>query len=152
MTDHATTDPKPRPPLLDLMEDAPFLMVEGTPHSKAMDMRVVEVWRDNAVVEVPFSERLIGNPATGVVHGGVVTTILDQVSGMSVFCSLEKPRMIATLDLRIDYMRAATPEAPIVAHGHCHKLTKNIAFVRASAHNGDPDDPIAAATAAFMLQ
>ena len=55
-------------------------------------------------------------------------------------------------DLRIDYMRAARPRAGVVAHADCFRRTRQIAFVRAIAHDGDPDDPIAAAQAAFMLE
>ena len=39
----------------------------------------------------------------------------------------------------------------MLARAHCYKLTRSVAFVRAVAYEDDPDDPIAAAQAAFML-
>jgi acyl-coenzyme A thioesterase PaaI-like protein len=68
-----------------------------------------------------------------------------------VWASLEAYTSIATLDLRIDYMRAAEPGHDVFAHAHCYKLTRSIAFVRAQAYDRDRADPIATAQAAFML-
>jgi acyl-coenzyme A thioesterase PaaI-like protein len=65
--------------------------------------------------------------------------------------ALDSFKYIATLDLRIDYMRAAEPGKDVFAKAHCFKVTKNVAFVRAVAYDDDPEDPVAAATAAFML-
>jgi acyl-coenzyme A thioesterase PaaI-like protein len=58
---------------------------------------------------------------------------------------------IATLDLRIDYMKPATPERDIFAYAECFKVTKNIAFVRGLAYHTDRNDPIATCAATFML-
>jgi acyl-coenzyme A thioesterase PaaI-like protein len=58
---------------------------------------------------------------------------------------------IATLDLRIDYMKAANPGEDIFAFAECYKVTKNIAFARGVAYHTDRTDPIATCAAAFML-
>ena len=79
-----------------------------------------------------------------------VTTLLDLVGGLSIRAADAVPQ--GTLDLRIDYMRPAKARADLIAEGHCYKLTRTIAFVRAQAHDGDPDDPVATAQAAFALR
>ena len=58
---------------------------------------------------------------------------------------------IATLDLRIDYVKLGTPRRDVVIHTHCYKVTRNVAFVRGVAYHDDEDDPIASATGTFML-
>ena len=62
------------------------------------------------LMKIPYAPHLVGNPETGVVHGGVVTTLLDHASGLAVMCALEGFASTATLDLRIDYHAPATPE------------------------------------------
>ena len=56
----------------------------------------------------------------------------------------------ATLDLRVDYLRPATPGRRIVGRGECYGLTKSIAFVRGTAHDGDADDLVAHVTGTFI--
>jgi uncharacterized protein (TIGR00369 family) len=126
-------------------------MLDHVPHAKAVGMTVVSVERGAAVLKLPYDERLVGNPDTGVVHGGVITTLLDNSCGIAVGASLNEMRPIATLDLRIDYMKPATPKLDIFARAECYKTTTNIAFVRACAYHDDPNDPIATAVGAFML-
>jgi uncharacterized protein (TIGR00369 family) len=143
--------PEP-PPLKGLLGDEhEHLLIEGVPHAQALGLTMVEMTRANAVVKLPYDPRLIGNPETGVIHGGAVTTLLDNVSGLAVFAAMEELTSIATLDLRIDYMRAATPGKDILGHAYCYKVTRTIAFVRGEAYEDSPDDPIATCTGAFML-
>lgn len=129
-------------------------MASGTPQSVALGMRIVSVQPGEAVMALPHRAELVGDPETGVLAGGVVTTLLDQVCGLAVSSRLVadgNPGPIATLDLRIDYMRAAEPGRDILARALCYHLTHSIAFVRASAYDGDEADPVATVQAAFAL-
>lgn len=145
------TETRRDPPLLDLLGEHRHLLLDTIPHAKALGLTLVDIWYANAVIKLPYSDQIIGNPETGVIHGGAVTTLLDNVSGVAVFCTIEEPTATATLDLRIDYMRAATPGKDIIAHAHCYKLTRNVAFVRGVAYEDDENDPIASSAGAFML-
>src|ERR1700681_1559034 len=93
----------------------------------------------------------VGDTATGVLHGGVVTAMLDESCGMAVQLALDGTRAIATLDLRIDYQKPATPGLDIKAHSVCYRVTRSIAFVRSTAYQESEDDPVATATACFMI-
>ena len=93
----------------------------------------------------------VGDTETGVLHGGVVTAMLDESCGMAVQLALDGTRAIATLDLRIDYQKPATPGLDIRAHAVCYRTTRSIAFVRATAYQESEDDPVATATACFMV-
>jgi uncharacterized protein (TIGR00369 family) len=138
-------------PVLELVRENPQLLIAHIPHAQAIGLTVLEARPDEARLKVPYAETLVGNPETGVVHGGVITTLLDNAGGTAVILALEQPRSIATLDLRIDYMKPATPGRDIVGYCHCYKVTRNVAFVRGVAYHDTAEDPIATMVATFML-
>ncbi len=123
------------------------------PHARAVGLTLVSHDDGGCVVKVPYAEHLVGDPDTGVVHGGVLTALLDNSCGMAVRPAGQDSGSLsmATLDLRIDYMGAAQPHQDIFAHAVCYKRTRHIAFVRATAYQSTPDDPIATCVASFML-
>src|SRR6186713_2025411 len=100
---------------------------------------------------LPYRPVFVGDTGTGVLHGGVVTAMLDESCGMAVQLALDGARAIATLDLRIDYLKPATPGLDIKAHSVCYRVTRSIAFVRSTAYQESEDEPVATATACFMI-
>lgn len=100
---------------------------------------------------LPYRPVFVGDSETGVLHGGVVTAMLDESCGMAVQLALDGSSAIATLDLRIDYQKPATPGLDIRAHSVCYRVTRSIAFVRSTAYQESEDDPVATATACFMI-
>jgi len=130
-------------------------IVQGHMHQTAffahLKGEVVGFGPAKATMRIPYGPHLVGNPDTGVVHGGVITALLDHTSGAAVMAALKDPMAIATLDLRIDYMKPATPGEAIIAEVTCLKVTHSVAFVRGSAYQSSPDDPVAICTGAFML-
>jgi uncharacterized protein (TIGR00369 family) len=100
---------------------------------------------------LPYRPVFVGDTQTGVLHGGVVTAMLDESCGMAVQLALDGTRAIATLDLRIDYQKPATPRLDIKAHSVCFRVTRSIAFVRSTAYQDSEDEPVATATACFMI-
>ena len=125
--------------------------IQAMPQARALGLELMKVGDAEAVIRAPYSPDLVGDPETGVIAGGVITTLLDQTCGQAVWNALRSPTSVATLDLRIDYMRAAEPGLDVFAHAHCYKVTRSVAFVRAQAYDRDPSDPIATAQAAFIL-
>jgi uncharacterized protein (TIGR00369 family) len=121
------------------------------PHNQALGLEVVELDDARARFRLPWQEKLVGNPKTEVLHGGVITSMMDACCGAAVFMALDAPMPIATLDLRIDYLRPATPRQEVFASAHCYKVTRNVAFVRSIAYQATEDDPIASAAGTFML-
>lgn len=125
--------------------------IDAVPHNHALGMQVESMERGAAVFRLPYRADLVGNPESGVLHGGVVTALLDACSGAAVFSALPRLSPIATLDLRCDFLRPAEPLRELVARAECYRLTRNVAFTRALAHHGDATAPVAAAAGTFML-
>jgi uncharacterized protein (TIGR00369 family) len=126
-------------------------LIGRIPHSRALDLRIVDMWRGRAIIALPWAAHLVGNADTGVLAGGAITALLDSVSGSAVASLMVDIVPFATLDLRIDYNRPAEPRLEVVADAQCYRLTPNIAFTRATAHQGDPAQPVATAAGTFMI-
>lgn len=126
------------------------IFVQGAPHGKLLGLKFVAVDVGRATLSLPYNTKFIGNPKTRVLHGGAITTLLDQASGLAAMAGFDTFQSVATLNLSIDYMRAARPGETVIGSAHCYKATRHVAFVRGLAHDGDEDDPIAMSQATFM--
>jgi uncharacterized protein (TIGR00369 family) len=126
-------------------------LASGAAHTQALGFSFDGMVGDAVRLRVPWNPALIGDPDHQVLAGGLVTTLLDHVGGLAVWKDLTTFQPIATLDLRVDYMRAARTGRDLLAQAHCYKLTRNIAFVRAFAFEDDPSDPVAAAQATYVI-
>ena len=105
---------------------------------------------DWAELALPYAEKLIGDPATGVIASGPILALMDMATSVAVWLKLDLFKPHATLDLRIDYLRPARPGCTVIGRGECYRITRSVAFVRGQAHDGDPGDPVANVAATFM--
>lgn len=121
------------------------------PHNRALGLRVLSMTEGRATFVLPYAAHLVGNPETGVLHGGAVSAAMDAACGTAVFQALSRPMPIATLDLRIDYLKPATAGRDVTIMAHCYKVTRSVAFVRGVAYLDDEGDPIASCAGSFML-
>lgn len=147
MADDPTSDDKSRVDKDRIVRQ----FIEALPFSKALQMEMEEMGEGRAVISMPYSKALVGDPATGVIHGGAVSALMDTCGGAAVMSHPQALSATATLDLRIDYMRPATPGDRITARAHCYHVTRSVAFIRAEAFDADETRPVAAATGAFTV-
>jgi len=140
------------------MSDKPEFFDPATSERMAQTAYIVGIGAEvvfreggKAKMRLPYGPHLIGNPDTGVVHGGVITGLLDHCCGMAVGMALREMRPYATLDLRIDYMKAAEPHQDIIVEAEILKVAREIVFARGIAHQGETANPIAIATGTFMM-
>lgn len=121
------------------------------PHARELGLQITRLDNGHATITMPYDVRLVGDPATGVLHGGAISVLMDTASGASVMSHPAAPMSTATLDLRIDYFRPATPGQPVTARAECHHVTRSVAFVRVIATDADETRPVAMGTGAFTL-
>lgn len=126
--------------------------IEALPHSRALGMSLTDIGEGTAEIMMPYDAKLIGDPETGVIHGGAVSALMDTCCGAAVMSHPATPAITATLDLRIDYMRPATPGQAIRTQATCFHVTRNVAFVRAVALDDDPERPVATAAGSFTVE
>jgi uncharacterized protein (TIGR00369 family) len=141
-------------PGADSVSIAPLVeaIARFVPHNRAIGIRFVSQIAGRVTLALPYDGKLVGNPLTGVVHGGAITALLDAACGLAVLVKLGEPIAIATLDLRIDYLRPATPTQEVLGRAECFKVTHNVAFVRSEAfHEGGEGDLVAVANGTFII-
>ena len=119
-------------------------------HFRALGMSVVAIDRDRLGLLLPYSDRIVGNPDSGVVHGGCLTALLDTCCGFAAATVLDELCLCPTIDLRIDYMGTAKPGESIVAEAEVIHITPHILFTRGIAYQGDPENPVARCSANFL--
>lgn len=130
----------------------PVQFMTALPHCKAMGMALDEIGEGAAQVSLAYDERFVGDPDTGVLHGGAISAVMDTCCGAAVMSHPKVNGATATIDLRIEYLRSATPNAGIITKAECYHVTRSVAFVRATAHDGDDDKPpVATASGTFMV-
>ena len=126
-------------------------MTEHVPWARETGFKLLSFETGRVVGLQPFADHLVGDPDAQVIHGGIITTMLDNFCGMACSSSLSEFRFVATLDLRIDYMRPAESGRDIIGEAECYHLTKSVAFARAWAYHDTKDKLIATAQAAFAI-
>lgn len=117
--------------------------------ARELGLSVTTAKKGQLTLCLPYSDRIIGNPDTGVIHGGAITTLMDTASGSVIICSLDDFELCPTLDLRVDYMRPAEPHKPVYARAETYKVTRNIIFTRCEAFQ-EPGETIANCVGTFM--
>ncbi len=120
-------------------------------HGQVLGLELLEASKEGITIKLPYSTDLVGNPYTGVIHGGAITALLDQSCGMAVAAAIAPELDITpTIDLRIDYMRPAEPHRDVLAYTHVYRVTRSVVFARGVAYQDDINKPIAHCVATFI--
>ncbi|QTN45841.1 PaaI family thioesterase [Ectopseudomonas mendocina] len=119
-------------------------------HCQVLGMQVQAANAKGLTLRLPYSQHIVGNPDSGVIHGGAITTLMDTTCGISTVCVLPDFEICPTLDLRIDYMHPAEPGKDVFGFAECYRVTPHVIFTRGYAYQDDPEQPIAHVVGTFM--
>ena len=88
------------------------------PFNQFLDIEIDELSLERVTMHLPMKPELIGNYVQGILHGGVIATLLDVTGGamaligamdrhqhLSTHERMSKLAKLGTIDLRVDYLR-----------------------------------------------
>ena len=132
------------------------------PFNKVLGLSADSMDIENARVHFNMREELLGNSVYGTLHGGVISAILDITGGFVVFLDLfkttkgasreklmERLTKVATIDMRVDYLRPGIGEE-FTASGYILRTGRKVAVVRMELHN-EENALIAVGTASYIV-
>lgn len=93
------------------------------PFHRFLNLEFVALEPGIVEVNLPFRQELVSNPDDPYIHGGVLSTLLDVAGDFAI--ATELGRGVPTIDMRIDFLRAARPE-PLIAHARVVKLGRSV--------------------------
>ena len=122
-------------------------MFERIPFNQALGIELDEVSTSQVVMHLPMKPELVGNFVHGILHGGVIASLLDVAGGaMAMLGAFDKHRhlttqeratrlsRLGTIDLRIDYLRPGRGSR-FSASAMLLRSGNKVAVVRSELHN-----------------
>ena len=103
-------------------------MEEEIPFNKLLEMKVEECSEGFARIRIPFRDELVGDTRRPALHGGVISAVIDACGGLAVWTRFEIEDLIATVDLRTDYLRPG-PDCDICAESKVVRMGNRVSVV-----------------------
>jgi len=147
---------------IDEQQHAVRQLFERIPFNEYLGIELDEVSRQRVVMHLPMKQELVGNFFHGILHGGVIASLLDVVGGaMAMIGAFEKHQhltteeralrlsRLGTIDLRIDYLRPGRGNR-FTCTSSLLRAGNKVAVARVELHN-EEQVYIASATATYMV-
>ena len=117
---------------------------EQLPRSALMDLIGGELdsWEEGRVVmSIKLEDRHM-NPG-GVLHGGVLTTLMDEATAhaIAIVRGLEAP--LATVDMNVSFLAAARPGDELECEARTLRIGRSVAFAEAEVRRRGRGDLVA---------
>ncbi len=146
----------------ELMKLLPDFVEGQIPFNKVLGLRVASLEMDSVCLKIEMKEELIGNPMREILHGGVISSVLDVTGGMTAAMGVLKKLAgrpfeeigkrllnVNTIDLRIDFLRPGRGQY-FLATGSIMRTGQKVAVIRMQLHN-DQDLLIAVGTGTYTV-
>lgn len=126
-------------------------MAAGLGHGKALNFQYSAHGEDWVDLALPWRPELVAIADQGIMASGAIVSLADMAGGTACWLKLGRFVPLATIDLRVDYLRAAERGETVIARGNIRRATRSVGFVRGTAHGGDVERPIAQFAATYMF-
>ncbi|ATJ81816.1 PaaI family thioesterase [Halomonas beimenensis] len=101
---------------------------DAVPHTRELGLEVLSAGPEGVRLRLPWHADLLGDEVRGLVHGGLLTMLLDTACGSAVLPALPEPEVCPTLDLRVDHYRPAVAGRAILAEARTVSVSASVVF------------------------
>jgi uncharacterized protein (TIGR00369 family) len=132
------------------------------PFNRILGLHIIRLKPDLVKAAFDMTDSLIGNYVQGSLHGGVISSVLDAVGGLTATTGmiqkkLDRPKeeiaqniaRVGTIDLRVDYLRPGKGRS-FISSASIMRIGKKVAVTRMELHN-DQDRLIAVGTGTYLI-
>lgn len=102
------------------------------------------------ILDMPYAPKLIGNPILPALHGGVTGSLLETAALVQILFETEAEKTPKTVDITIDYLRAAKP-VPSHARAELVRVGRRVISARAEMWQEDASKPVASFRGHFLV-
>ena len=123
---------------------------EQVPHGRDLGMQVVSVDQGQVCMRLTPQSWMFAHKDTKEICTSVLYSLADSAGGLAVFAGALELMPIATLDLRMDYLRPAIGDRALSAVATCRHLSDDVAFIHCDILSEGNRELLATANATFM--
>jgi len=121
--------------------------VKNSPYPTHMRMTLDRIDIDRAEVVIQLAECHL--QPYGIVHGGVVATIIDTATFWAAFLRLPEADGLVNVDLKLNYLNSIV-SGKLIARGTCLRPGRSISYSEASVYD-ESENLIAHGTSTLMV-
>ena len=121
-------------------------MVHASPYPALIGMTIASLEIDRCRIELTLRRDHL--QPFGIVHGGVLATLIDTATFWAAFMRLPDDAGLVNVDLKLNYLRAVV-DGNLRAEGECLRAGRQISYTVASVYN-DANELVAHGTSTMM--
>lgn len=126
-------------------------LIDVIPYCQYLGIKVLDNGGD-LIYKLPFRQDLIGNAQLPAIHGGVTAAFMENSALLHLMLKQDKMQRIPkTVNFSIDYLRSARA-LDCFARCKVKRQGRRVAMVEIKVWQQNPDQPVAAARAHFLLE
>jgi len=129
-----------------------YFLEQEIPFNRHLGIRVEQAENGFARLFLPYKPEFTGDSRRPALHGGILSTLIDTCGGIAVWSCCRLEDRIATIDMRVDYLRPA-PQADLLAEARVRLLGNRVGNVQTSVFTRkSPDKIIAEGRAVYNIR
>lgn len=138
-------------PFASASADLVDTFLANIPHIVATGQKCNSLKDGVASMRLPARDDWVGDTHHHILHPGCATALADNTCAMAVTSLMDPVMPLATLDLRMDFLRPASVGVDLICEAKCIRLSKHVGFAQGFVYQVGLDEPVATVNANMML-